>query len=205
MNLLPITTNIDKIRNSPRWVWAVLIAGLIFLAAYFAWLYFRPDPAPVNRYTTAKPTAVVANIPPVTVAMHSRTIQALPKAITAKKLKITPDEIGNDSSQIIQAVDIPATEGGAVAVTFLNVSTGRSRTIWKEKPRPFVSFESATEIGMRYGLSSHGEQTAALYLRRDLARIGGVHLSGYVEAATGLSVAARPEAKAMIDISYRWK
>lgn len=199
---------IDDIKLSqpqPLWKKITFAVLLISLAVYVGWCFLRTKQAPVLRPIDAHTTAAVASLPPVTVPLRTRTVQALPKAPAAKRLQFADDEIGDDNDQIIQAVDIPPTEGGAVAVTFFNISSGKSRVVWKEQPRPFASFESGTEIGGRYGLDTSGSQTASIYIRRDLARFWSTYLSGYAEASTRITGEPRLEGKAMIDFSYRTK
>lgn len=202
------TPEIDDIRlmpEIPRWKKIGFALVLLFLAAYLFWLWLRPAPhRPGAGFVAAAPSAQVAGLSTQKI-QPAAGIKVLPKKETVRRLNL-PAEIGNDqSAEVLTAVDMPPTDGGITAVPILNTSTGETTVAWKEKPRPFFSFESGTEIGGRYGVRTDAIQEADIYLRRDLARIGSTYISGYLEASAHMSVDPRPEAKAMIEVSYRWK
>lgn len=176
----------------------VLLVGLILaVACYFLWTWYRPGPViSTADYMTAHAHSSTASLNKVLLPVAA--VQILPKAPSVKKLKL-PAEVANDpAAQILDAVIVPPTRGGATAVTILDTETGATRTLIKEIPRPFVAFEAGTEVGARYGLSTNGAQQAAIYARRDLLRVGNVYVGLYGEASS------RPEARAMIDVSLRW-
>lgn len=176
----------------------VLLVGLILAAAcYFLWTWYRPGPViSTSDYVTAHAPSSTASLAKNLLPVAA--VQVLPKAPAIKKLKL-PAEVANDpSSQILDAVTIPPTRGGATAVTILDTETGATRTLIKEIPRPFLAFEAGTEVGARYGLTTDGAQQTAIYARRDLLRVGNAYVGLYGEATS------RPEARAMLDVSLRW-
>lgn len=174
----------------------LILALLFFAACYLLWAWYRPAPAitPVG-YLPAPVEQKVAGLP--TVAVPVKTVRALPKS-AIEKLNLPPEVAADPAAQVLSAVTVPPTLGGATAVTVIDTSTGEARTLVREKPRRLLSFESGTELGLRYGITTAGGQQAALYARRDLLRIGSAYVALYGEASS------RPEARAMIDVSLRW-
>lgn len=175
----------------------IALAALVLAAGvYFLWQWYRP-PAPITTagYLPAATEPVVAKLPKEDVAIEK--VRVIPKTQAVKRLDLPSETVGKQE-EILAAVTIPPTKGGATAVTLIDTDTGEARTIVREKPRPLLSLESGTEIGLRYGLSTQHGQMGAIYARRDLARMGDVYLSLYGEVST------RPEARGMVEISYRW-
>lgn len=177
----------------------LIVAAIVFAACYLLWAWYRPAPAistagfaPVE---TVAPLADTARIP-----LPVKAIQVIPKATAAKKLKLPVEVAQDERQQVLTAVAVPPTQGGATAVTIIDTTTGAARTIVRETPRPLIGLEVGTEVGARYGLASDGQgQRIDLYARRDLLRIGPVYLAAYAEVNT------RPEIMGMLDVSVRWQ
>lgn len=176
---------------------ALIVGALLLVAIYLLAVWYRPV-APISTavYAPAATAPAVAAVP--TVAVPVQAVRVIPKA-AAKKLKLPTDVVADQRQQILAAVEVPPTQGGATAVTVIDTDTGAARTIVREKRRPLLALATATEVGARYGLASDGiGQRIDLYARRDLLRIGAVHLAAYAEVNT------RPEIMGMLDVSVRW-
>jgi len=146
----------------------------------------------------------LAGEPKKTVTAKAQVYQDKRRAM--KKLGMDEADSDDDAEELATAAEVPPTPAGAKVGVFLNTTTGKFRTVVKANPVPFWSFERGTEIGARYGVTTRGGTAAALFLRRDLARIGKAYLSGYVEGAGRIEggVVRDPEAKAMIEVSGRF-
>jgi hypothetical protein len=199
-------SGLDDIRLFPPVpFWKKIVFALIclFLLAYVVWCRWPRVPSgSASGYHQAQPAKAVVGLAKTT--MPAARVQVYPKKEALKRLNVPSGDI-DDDEQVIDSADIPAAPDGATTVTFFNISTGKSRTLYVEHERPLLSFEKGTELGMRYGLGSSGSQTAAVYARRDLARAGSFYLSGYGEASAQIVADPHPEAKIMIDISRRWR
>jgi hypothetical protein len=119
------------------------------------------------------------------------------KTVAAKKMKLPPLQ---PTQEILTTSTMKPSTGGYTTATVIDTETGVAETIVREEKRPLFGFGGQSEIGIRGGLSTKGQQ-AAIYARQDVLRIGGIHLAGYGELNAGM---VAPEAKAMLDISYRW-
>ncbi len=176
---------------------AATTIAVVLATLYVLWCWYRPAPAISTAvFAPAKISKQVGEVPMVAVPVAS--IQVIPKAVAKKKLRLPQMVVDDPGKEVVSAIDIPPTRGGATSITLIDTRTGRTETLVRETPRPFLALEVATEVGMRYGLSTAGGQRIDLYARRDLARVGNVFIGVYGEANT------RPEAKAMIDVSLRW-
>jgi len=175
----------------------------VFLAAYFVWLQVRKPArispagymaAPIPRELAGEPKKVI----PAKAEVYKDKHRAM------EKLGMDEADSQDDAEDLAAAAEIPATPAGAKVGVFLNTSTGKFRTVVKANPVPFWSFERGTELGVRYGATTRGDQAIELFIRRDLARIGKVYVSAYGEASARLGPDPRPEAKAMIEASGRF-
>jgi len=177
----------------------VLIGLAIIVALIWSYKLFWPKPAPQQGYQAAAPAAGMA-----TAATHEvyikPPIKAIDKKQAARKMDLPSTIVDNPSIEVISTATIKPSKGGSTTATTINTQTGAVETIVKENPRPLFGFGGKTEIGIRAGISTRGQQ-GALYVRQDVLRIGGIHLAGYGEVNGGESNA---EAKGMIDLSYRF-
>lgn len=175
---------------------ALAVALAVSALGWGLWLWYGPRPPMTQTtYAEAKPAAVTAkdDVP-------VERVRTLKKAAVAGKLDLPKSVVDDPRQVVLDAVTVPPSKGGATAVAVLDTATGDTRTLIREKPPPLFSFERGGEAGIRYGISSDGP-AAALFVRQDVARVGKVYFSGYAEAqASG----GRAEAKAMVEVTYRW-
>lgn len=184
-----------------RILFNVMIAALALAACLFAFKLFRASP-PVNSVMVAAheaaPVAGLIKQP----LPQPVIVKAYPKAQAVKRLNLSGEIAINPVKEVISSAAVKPSQGGYDSITVLDTQTGEATTMLQEKPRSLFSVGGSTEIGARYGLTMQGGQQGAVYARQDVLRIGAVHLAGYGELNAGML--ARPEAKAMIDVSYRW-
>lgn len=200
MNLSGLTDNLSAFARLP-WKLIGLALAVLLAGSYLLWTWYAPAPAISQAgYMQAAPAHAVASAGTVPVKVDA--VQVIPKQVAAKKLKLPVEIAEDEGKQVVATAEIPPTKGGATAVTVLDTRTGHSETLIKETPRSLVSFERGTEVGARYGVTTDGGTSLAVYARRDLLRVGSVYLAGYAEAS--IAGDGDSEAKAMIDVSMRW-
>lgn len=181
----------------------VMIALLVILALAAAGLgyklfFYRATATDI--YQPAKPADGMANAPthetkPVKLVAYDKD-----KAIRVMGI---PEIILKDPKLELVATSRTKKDRDGYSTTsaaITNTETGKTQIIEKTE-RSIFSFGGKTEIGARAGIGTGG-YVGTIYARQDLLRVGNVHLAGYGEA--GASALSRPEAKAMVDISYRW-
>src|SRR6185369_2256952 len=86
----------------------------------------------------------------------------------------------------------------AVMTTPADGSPATVAIVAKEQPPALFGFPAVVELGLRYGLGTRNGQEGNLNARWQFLRVGNLYLGAYGEIGT------QPEAKAMIDLSYRW-
>ena len=191
---------VRMILSGVRWKVVLLavaaIAAGIIAAAGLHTCYTRPAPLPAGTYTEAMPERKVTDIPRAAVPVKQ--VLAYDKAAIKKKLPLLAPELESTSRQVIANADIPATRGGASAVTVLDTDTGESRILVREKAPPLVEFTNEGAVGLRYGINEELKKEGTLYGRWNVLRIGRVHVGAYADVST------TSEATAQASIEYRW-
>lgn len=182
--------------NVKRNITYLAIGLAVVSVAVFAYKLLSPKPAAVTTYATAPPAKGMANAPTTDVELKVPLV-VYDKAVVAKKLKFPPLP---STQEVLTTSTLKPSEGGYTTATVIDTETGVAETIVREEGRSLFGFGGQSEIGIRGGLSTGGPE-GAVYIRQDLLRVGGVYVAGYGEL-TGRG--AIPEAKAMLDISYRW-
>lgn len=182
----------------------ILLAVLALAVALFAWkmvsfrLFHKPAPAPMQ---VAPPATALAGLEKQPLPQPV-VVRAYPKAQAVKRLHLPPEVANDQNQQVISSAELKPSRGGYVTATVLDTVTGEAVTRVTEKPRPLFELGGQTEVGLRYGITTHGGQQGTLYARQDLVRVGLVSVSGYVAASAG--PAASPEATAQIDARISW-
>lgn len=160
--------------------------------------------SPINDNKT---TSGFAEAPSALAIKPEKTItsklQVLPKNQVIKKLNISPELVNNPAVEIVDTADIKPARYGATTITTVDTATGEAKTLIEFKPRTAFEILTETTIGARYGVSTTGNQHVDVYARRDLLRVGSVNFALYGDVRNKLSE-VNPEARAMIDVSFRW-
>ena len=173
-----------------------LVAILALSAAVYSW--YRPEKV-VNRTEYAKAPEIKE-----TIKIQRVEVPGPERIVTIEKEKVVkelsmPDWIATDKlQQVIATASFPASRSGYNAVALLNTQIGEGQIVAKERPLSLFAFEDYKEAGLRYGLSTQTGQMGELFARWQFLRIGAIHLGAYGEAGS------RPEAKAMLEISYQF-
>lgn len=179
----------------------IFVAVFSLLTLWLVWLWYGKQPTAPQDWSPAKPAHQVSGMPKVEHPSPAK-IKVLPKKQAAKKLGLPAAVTDDDNQQIIDTATIPPAPDGATTVTTINMQTGEATTIVKANPRPLFAFLRSGAAGIRYGITSAGQQQAALFVRQDLLRVGNIHLAATAEARTAADRQA--EAYGAVEVSYRW-
>lgn len=182
--------------------YGIVIAAVVFLLAWLAWLWYGKQPQAPQSYLVAPPAKAVAGINKVDHPAPPR-IKVIPKAEASKQLKLPAEVAFDDNKQVISTADIDAAPDGATTVTVIDTTTGESNTLVRSKPKPLLAFLRTGAAGMRYGIDTSGQQQAVLFIRQDVLRVGNVYLSATAEART-VPTRGTSEAYGAVEVSYRW-
>jgi hypothetical protein len=176
------------------------LAGILLLviaSAIYAWLK-KPAFLTTTEYVRVPEIKEVVKVKRVNVP-GPKEIVTIEKPVIVEKLKLPEDIAQDQNKQITATGEIPPYEGKTNVVAVMDTQAGTSEIIAKQQPLPFIAFKNEKEFGIRAGLDTIEGKRGDLYGRWTFFRIGSVHLALYGEGNT------RPEGKAMLDISYRWK
>lgn len=196
---------------------------LLILAAFSAlWQYAMPE---VRTITTAEfrrvnQIKVVEKIRRVQVPCPEQGIVALDKQETAARLglnvgaALAPPAFGADATkgaassapttgnpadlQVTATADLPESDNGIEAVSVIDMRTGESAIVAKEKPAPWVQFRNDGAVGIRYGINHRLEYIGTAYGKWDFLRMKNLYLSAYGDIATG------SDARLQLGAEYRW-
>ena len=186
-------------KNYSAWIYT---AAFLLLTLWLVWLWYGKQPAAPQDWAPAAPAHQVGALPKIDHAPPAR-MQVLPKQQAAKKLKLPAAVADDPDTEIIDTAEVPPAPDGATTVTTINMQTGEAKTIVKANPRPLFAFLRTGAAGIRYGIDTRGEQQAALFVRQDVLRVGGVHLGLTAEARTN-PARGTSEALGAVEASYRW-
>lgn len=178
---------------------------LILLAAIcitsIGWNMVKPA-NPVNNtgWTQPKEPKEVVKIERVIVPGPTQ-ILTIEKPVIVEKLKLPETFKNNTSAHAIAAAELQPSKAGYNVVATLETKNGIGvgGILAKERERSLIGLPSNLSAGMRYGGVTDGRQEAQIYGKYQPLRVGNLYLGLYGEANS------KPEAKAMIDLEYKFK
>lgn len=172
----------------------VAVTGL----SYLTWLKFhKPDIRP-GEVITAPPTVAVKNEP--TVAVKPKQLIVYRDTVrVVEKLGLPP---AAPPERVQQAVEIPRTKYGGTVTTFVNMTTGQSRTAFKAADAPWFAFRNDWAVGAGAGIGTEGRAVAGR-VRYDVSQIRALTLSGELEANYAERRTDPVEGRAMIWLEWR--
>lgn len=164
---------------------------LLIVLVCFIWLWQdRPQP-PVREYVKVPEIREVKKYIKIKGPIEIRVIE---KEI----IKEMPVYIKEDINKQVTATGVIEPYAGKTNVlAIMDTATGKSEIQARQLPLPFFEFRRDAELGIRYGLTTKG-QGMDIYGRVTLARAGRAYIGAYAE------LNHRPDAKAMVDLSYRF-
>lgn len=163
-----------KAKEAPKWRMIVLAVLALCAAGYLCWsLVHTPTPKP--GVVTLPAPAVTA--PKVAGPIMKAPLRIVPKPAVERKFpqigSIAPNE------EVVDTAEIPATDNGGSTITFTNITTGLSSTVFIPKPAPWFALEDRNTLGAGYETSTEGTRVP-VYYRRDLVRVKNLHLLGEI-------------------------
>jgi len=189
---------ISRLLAIPKWR-RYLYAGLaLFGLVYFAWIIFHKPDIKLGQVVAVQPAKAVKN-EPVEAAKPKQVIVYRDTVKIVEKLGLPPVD---PQERIVQAIDVPRTKYGLTAVTFINMTTGASRTQIKANQAPWFAFRNDLAIGVGAGIGTEGK-TLAGRIRYDMVQIKGVTISPELEGNYAENRARPVEGRAMVWMEWR--
>jgi hypothetical protein len=187
----------DKGKRLALYIGLGVLALCSALFAYKTFFYHAPV---TGVYQAAKPADGMASAP--THAVQSAPLQAYDKKAAIAKMGIPDIQLSDPKLELVATSRTSKDRQGYITTSaaIANTETGKVEIIEK-KERSLFNFGGQSEVGVRAGIGTGGQQ-AAIYARQDLLRVGAVNLAGYGEA--NMNTLKGLEAKAMVDVSVRW-
>lgn len=139
---------------------------------FFLYNRFWPKPAPSATYQTAQPASGMAD-PPTESVKVTVPIKAYDKQKAAKKMSLPVEVTEDPKSALLQTARVKPSEGGYTAAAVLDTTTGGTKLLVKEEPRPLFAVGGKTGIGAIAGVTTKGN-AAGIYANQDILRVGPV-------------------------------
>lgn len=182
----------------PKWRWYLYVGLFVLGLVYLGWLKFHEPDIKLGQVVTAPPAKAVKN-EPVEAVKPKQVIAYRDTVKIVEKLGLPP---AAPQEKIIQAVEVPKLKYGGQAATFVNLTTGASRTEIKANAAPWFAFRNDLAIGAGYGIGTEGT-TAAGRIRYDMVQIKNLTISPEIEANYSENRARPVEGRAMIWVEWR--
>ncbi len=173
----------------------IIVYLALIVACVTLWSSFTPAPAPVSQWTPAKVSPMVANVPTVQVKIPKVTVFSAP---AKKKLKLPESIITNPDEHVIAATQIKADQHPQTVVTVINSETGKSETITRRDPYPWIAIEKQGEIRLDYGYKRDFQRVARLSFREDVIQLKAVHFGLLASLDSDGAIFAG------VGLGYRW-
>lgn len=187
--------DLNRLFNLPPWRRYLIALVALLVIIYLIWSFWPRKTIPAGVMTQAKPAIKQEKI----TVQGPQVIRVIEKQVVYKQLptvQIAPSE------QVLDTAIIPAAPNGAITVTTIDQQTGEARTQYELKKAPWFALERGNELGLSYGLTTEGRQTACVHYRRDLFRVKDVHISGQVAVDTEFGGEAK--GRALIQANWRF-
>ena len=165
--------NLDELKSKGEGApWKLIGLGALILCAvaYLIWSIAHTPPPSAGVVIHPAP-AVTA--PKIEGPLMKVPLRVVPKPAVERQFPtigtIAPNE------EVVDTAAIPATENGGSTITFTNITTGLSTTVFIPKAAPWFALEDRNELsaGMEWG--SRGRRVPVEY-RRDVLRVKNLHL-----------------------------
>jgi hypothetical protein len=170
-----INRSIDglKYQRWAKWgfVGLFIVSGLIFVYDHFA-----GGGNMINEIESH----VAAELPKAATVKKSFTVgpkqlEVYDRSDLLKKVPVPAGIAQNHQNQFTSAVDVPKMPYGGQAVSFTNISSGKSGIAVQANKRPLLGIGGKTKIGAIGGISNQGN-IAIGYVSQDVVRVGPVNV-----------------------------
>jgi hypothetical protein len=194
-----LRNKLDSYRTAPPWRRWLLIGALAFAGVYLLWCRFGSKPPTAGQTIEAQPAKATKDMPQKVITPR-RVVVIADGAKAAENLHIDPPQ---PREEVQTAVTVPELKYGGTSTTFLNASTGESRTVIKANEAPWFALRRDSAVGIGYGIGTEGQTIAARY-RRDVLQVKALTLSGELEANYAERRERPIEGRAMVWGEIRW-
>lgn len=100
--------------------------------------------------------------------------------------------------EVTATATLPESDNGIDVVSVMNMETGESQLVAREKSAPWFQFRNDGAMGIRYGINQRLEYVGNVYGRWDFLRVKDIYLSANGDLSTGA------DAKIQLGAEYRW-
>lgn len=172
-------------------------AEIAIIAALLAviWYLSLPSDQPVNEWHPATPAPQVAPLAKEPAKVPQ--VYVYPKK--AKESLNLPQPIKDDpTKQVIEATRVQCDEHPQTVTTIVDTTTGKTETLVRVEPLPWLAAEQHGSIGVGYGLTSGLMRGWALNAHEDLLQIKALHFGVDGSVFTGGAYFAG------IGVAYHW-
>jgi hypothetical protein len=176
----------------------IIAGGVIFIVGGQVWLWYHPKEQ-ASTTTVVLPEAKRAESVTKYIVQPPQHIYIYQKEELAGKINL-PSEVKKDPTiQVTATADIKPAPYGGTAVSYMNMTTGKSAISFEAKGRPLFEWKKEVEASLDYGVSSKGTVMQG-GVRFTPVRIGGfnIHLKGEATSSD------RTEARGMIGTHMTW-
>jgi hypothetical protein len=155
-------------------VWLVAVA--IIALVVFAYKLMQAPERPVAGFVAPPPASGMPVVAKESVKL-AVPLKVHSKQLAVKKMKLPPAVADNPAKQVTATAALKPSPGGYTVASVIDTGTGITELVVKEKPRPLFGFGGTSEIGLLGGVTTRGD-SALVFVRQDLLRIGNVHVFG---------------------------
>jgi hypothetical protein len=171
-----------------------LVAVIALCSMVWNWYHPKTNTITTTEYRTVPEERIVTKIKRVIVPGPERVVTIEKEAITDKTGVTIPQ-----GKEAVANADIEPSEGGTSVIAVLDMETGETNIVAKEKELSLFGFPSDIEAMLRYGTSTQGiGQQAEIAVRYQFLRVGKFKLGAYGE------LSSQPQGKAMLEVAYKF-
>lgn len=153
-----INQQIELIQRKPWWIYVIYvgIAFLVVAVGFFIWNRFKPaEELQSHEPLVAQEAKKAVNVKKTSVKAPE-TIEVYDRSDLLNKVPVPAEVSQNQANQFTATAEIGKMEYGGKAVSFLNITTGKSGIVLQANPRPKFGFGGSTNFLAASGVSTRG-------------------------------------------------
>lgn len=190
MNLI----NIQSLKLPENTMQYLIVAAILALCGWVAWVFMGPKPPEVGTIEPATPAPVVKNISKETIRAPIITVYA-PKA--KAKLQLPKAQQADRAVHVIEASRVEPDDHPTTVITTINTDTGITETVVRREPLPWLALKKSGELRLDYGLKGT-VKIARLSLRQDIVQVKSMYVGARASLDSDGTIFAG------IGVGYRW-
>jgi len=161
--------------NRSKMIVGFVVVAVIALVV-FAYKLMQAPERPVAGFVAPPPASGMPVVAKESVKL-AVPLKVHSKQLAVKKMKLPPAIADDPAKQVVATATLKPSAGGYTVAAVIDTDTGITDLVAKEKPRSLLGFGGTSEIGLLGGVTRRGD-TALVFARQDLVRVGTVHLFG---------------------------